>query len=462
MARAARLNTAAAAAAAALLAVACSGGAAEPAADMSLRPDSTIGTAPASDTADQPTVAAASDDTTGSQNADTGAAASDEQPHPDPALQPPTVTVTDGPVAMVQSRDDAGEDGLFTMSFAVSDPDAVCGLSLIGADGTSALQETRALDETGAERDIEVAFAVEAGNMPIYVRLGCASGDSAETVIGPGVMIVDAEEPSSAAVAKKYENRSPDSVFPASDAWYFDHDEIRAAFPDCPPAARWQMPAWFVEWAEIPDALYAGWDTEATVLRDGNRVATGWWTDENLAARWDPAPTAAEARQSGVIGQSGGFSFWGTSGVYVAPPDWYYSPWDAPDAPPDPLFERLVDEGYTGHNIAPFRWVRDTGIVPHRQQAGFDEYDTGLLLFRWMRYRYQLPPVDREPTAWAMRTLLEARGPECVAVQMLWACDLSDPMTHPYLSSPHMRNDEHGSRLGLALWSIVCGEGPRS
>ena len=449
----------AATATAVLLAAACSSETAGNApAATSPSVATTVGTTPALATAAQPDTSEAG----GADDAAAEAAPTTAAPaQPDPSVEPPAVTVTDAPVALVQGRDDSGEDGLFTMSFAVSDPDAVCGLSLIGADGTSAVHETRVFDETGAERDIEVAFAVEAGNMPIYVRLGCASGDSAEMVIGPGVMIVDAEELASAAAAKKYENRSPDSVFPAADAWYFDHDEIRAAFPDCPRAGSWQMPAWFVEWAEIPDALYAGWDTEATVLRDGNRVATGWWTDENLAARWDPAPTAAEARASGVMGRSGGFSFWGTSGVYVAPPEWWYSPWNAPDAPPDPLFWRLVDNGYTGHNVQAVIWARDTGIIPHRQMD-FDEYETAGLLFSWMHYRYQREPVDREPTAWAMRTLLEARDIECVAVQMLWACDLSDPMSHPYLESPHMRNDEHASRLGLALWSIVCGEGPRS
>lgn len=440
----------AATATAALLAAACSS---ETAGNAPAATSPSVATAARPDT----TEAGGVDDTAAEAASTTAAPA-----QPDPSVEPPAVTVTDAPVAVVQGRDDAGEDGLFTMSFAVSDPDAVCGLSLIGADGTSAVHEMRLFEETGAERDIEVAFAVEAGNRPIYVRLGCASGDSAETVIGPGVMIVDAEESASAAVAKKYENRSPDSVFPAADAWYFDHDEIRAAFPDCPPAARWQMPEWFVEWAEIPDALYAGWDSERTVLADGNVAATGWWTDENLAAFWDPAPTAAEARASGVFGAWGGFSFWGYSGVFVAVPDWHYAPWDAPDAPPDPLFWRLVDDGYTGHNVQPVKWVRDTGIIPHRRMADFDTYETAGLLFSWMHYRYQRPPLDREPTAWAMRTLLEARDIECVAVQMLWACDLSDPMSHPYLESPHMRNDEHASRLGLALWSIVCGEGPRS
>ena len=32
-----------------------------------------------------------------------------------------------------------------------------------------------------------------------------------------------------------YQNRHPDSVFPADDDHYFDHDEVRALFPECQP-----------------------------------------------------------------------------------------------------------------------------------------------------------------------------------------------------------------------------------
>lgn len=387
---------------------------------------------------------------------------------PDVTVDPPSVTVTNGPFGVVTGRDDAGEGGVFQVSFTVSDADAVCGFALIDADGASAIHETRVFDESGTDRDIEIAYSVAAGNLPLAMRLGCAVGNSVETVVSLAVEIIgtddlEAEAPETGTGTsetgepeKNYENRSANSQFPESDGFYFDHDEIRAAFSDCAPSFT---PDWFSEWAAVIDDLYAGWDTEATVLSDGSRVATGWWTDENLAARWTPAPTADEAKQTGVIGQYGGFSLWGTGSVDVRPPSWWLFPW--PDYMIE-LYDRLAVYGYNAKDAAAWHWVTDTGITPHHRMPDYEYSETRSLLFWWMMYRYQMPPINKEPTAWAMRTLLEARDGNCVANAMLWGCDLDDPMSHPYFDSPHMRNDDKASRLGLALWSVACGEGPRS
>ena len=110
-----------------------------------------------------------------------------------------------------------------------------------------------------------------------------------------------AEEPEDAAeetetAEPNYEGRSPDSVFPSRA--YFDHDAIRALFPECAPPPP--VPQWMVDHFARWDPIYAGWDTDSQRL-SGLQIASGWWTDEQLAVwRPDSGITAASARRDGT------------------------------------------------------------------------------------------------------------------------------------------------------------------
>ena len=132
------------------------------------------------------------------------------------------------------------------------------------------------------------------------------------------------------------------------------------------------------------------------------------------------------------------------------------------------LYLRLEDTvGYVNGWITPDQYERS---VAHMGNLAVMIADDGLpgtkpnlpsvrmhlenLLWDWVDARYNFPPADREPTAWAMRTLLEARDSYCVVREMRSHCESGD-----FHASPHMRHpSQGGSRLGSVLWSTVCPE----
>ena len=140
--------------------------------------------------------------------------------------------------------------------------------------------------------------------------------------------------------------------------------------------------------------------------------------------------------------------------------DWYVSPQkvEYDDGTPyyylRELYLRL--EGSVGYVSAGWdykaKWVRDDGlptISPNPTKVRLAK-----LLWDWMDARYNFVPVDREPTAWAMRTLLEARSSNCIGFRMKAHCRSGD-----FHNSPHMRHpSQGGSRLGAVLWSTICPE----
>ena len=381
----------------------------------------------------------------------------------------PEITVTSGPTGTTTGRDEHGEGGVFRVDWDVDPAEADCSFSLNDVDGNSVVHDVTGVTGAGeTARTLEVLYSVTLDGLPIMVTLTCRTDDGAGTVVGlpvqivePGEETTDAEaetESEPKAVTKNYENRSADSVLPATDDFYFDHDEIRALFPECPPG-KWSSAAaeeWFYGFVGMLHALYDGWDTEVVSGRNGKQVVTGWWTDENLAARWIPAPLAAEAKKQVHINPAGDLNIWGGSTNAVSFPEWHLFPWrQGDDGFMLNLHDRLEPDDYEWERTPAFLWARDEGIQPHRAPPA--NVETAALIADWMVYRYQESPVTREPTPWAMRTLLEARDIECVSDEMKAICSAEE-----LPESAHLRNDSGSSPLGRALWSIICGKGPRN
>ena len=105
-----------------------------------------------------------------------------------------------------------------------------------------------------------------------------------------------------------YQNRSENSVFPATDEYYFDHDEVAALFDQCRTGGRPPAPAsadypppihmvgrvddvdgdgwvsendWLNQGLDFWESVFENWDTEIHDI-GGKVVASGWWTSEQL------------------------------------------------------------------------------------------------------------------------------------------------------------------------------------
>ncbi len=283
-----------------------------------------------------------------------------------------------------------------------------------------------------------------------------------------------------------YQNRSENSVIPATDAHYFDHNEIRALFGDCPLGKR--LPTNELEpihmvgkvedldgdgWVSVNDWLNTGldfwesvfenWDTDTHNI-NGKEVASGWWTNKQLRMYFpDGGVTADSARQAAfynntvdllwIGGESSVNIDWVTGPLkYIVDGRAYYAH--------SSLYRRLESTvGFVSEHPgseAPWdiraRWIADDGLLGHDPNP--PRVVSAELLWDWMDTRHSFVPVDKEPTAWAMRTLLEARDSECVAGKTREHCESGD-----FHSSPHMRHpNQGGSRLGAVLWSAVCPE----
>ena len=293
-----------------------------------------------------------------------------------------------------------------------------------------------------------------------------------------------------------YQNRSENSVFPADDRHYFDHDEVAALFPECreggrPPQGRWDYGPpnnitvivddvngdghigrddWLEMGLDFWESVFENWDTEVHEVGGpgGKGVASGWWTTAQLQMYIPNGEvTPQKARAEAFYGDnSNNVNLlwlyqdqenylnlnWTTSPVRYIGGDGethYVHP---------NLYQRLEDAvGWFSEepdNVANWsirsRHIRDDGI------SGSDQNPRNVqiqyLLWEWMDTRYRFVPVDKEPTAWAMRTLLEARSSNCVAARMNAHCRSGD-----FHTSPHMRHpSQGGSRLGAVLWSAIC------
>lgn len=477
MTRIARLT--AATAAVALLASACSGGIVE--APVATQPADEAST-PSSSSAGTTT---ATTESTAAETAAPEPAAVESTTTTEPAAEPgPTVTITDGPLGVTSGRDEHGEGGVMRAAWNVTPAEATCDYSLNDTNGNSALHQAVAANLTsgGSERSLEVLYAVTVDGLPLTLTISCRTDDGAATVIGETVAIVDpdgqagetdegdgteddeteATEPEAEPV-KNYEHRSPNSVFPANDTYYFDHDEIAALFPECAPfPTSPEVREWLDDMYAHWDAAYAGWDTESVVL-GGHKIAAGWWTTEQIRMRHPySALTGESVRRDASYDSDNDYLYLYsdsetsdlTSSPYVQVPqkvsDDSYSFED--------LYRRLELSGF--HSVygdpanarAHALLMPDTGIANDGPNP--EGTDVGLMMAGWMVYRLSEMPTTREPTAWAMRTLLEARSHRCIAPKMRAICESGEQPESAHLRHPA----QGGSRLGAALWSIVCPE----
>ncbi|WP_419933197.1 hypothetical protein [Candidatus Poriferisodalis sp.] len=377
----------------------------------------------------------------------------------------PVVTVTHGPTGVTNGRDEHGEGGSFRVTWNVTPADASCGFSLQDAEGESVIHEILTHEGAGqVARDLEVLYSAQAGRLPITLSIACRDDDSPQTVLELPVEIVEPEpEPEPAAVIKNYENRSADSKLPANDLYFFDHDEIRALFPECGPfPTSPEVQVWLDDFLGFWDRVYANWDAEVQIV-DGARLASGWWSTEQIRL-WLPESTitAESARANAVYDKTLNYVYLWTrderTGSFA--PNYSYYPHLRSDGQYafGNLYRRLALAGYSSTDLSQatvsegLRLVRDEGIsAPGPNPASVE---VGQMLAEWMLTRYRLPPTTREPTAWAMLSLLEVRDGNCVASSMRAICESGEPHTSAHLRHP----SQGGSRLGTALWSIVCPE----
>lgn len=360
----------------------------------------------------------------------------DTQPEPVVTTQPPddspSSLETESDVAETAAEGDASGSG--TVYEADEDPD-----SSADTGSASDTAESEEDEGTGGESETEA--------------------EGSETQQGG----TDAAESEAAPAIKNYKNRSTDSVLPASDIFYFDHDEIAALFPECgpfptSPEARDWLDNIFNFW----DRVYANWDTE-THNAGGVRLASGWWTTEQIRMRYPHSTiTAAEAKANAFYSRSLDFPFlWEPYRHDLTNTEGYiFYPHKSDDGYvffPN-LYARAAVAGYSSTDAAPateeelLRLFRDNGIAhpgPNPPSA-----DVGQMLAEWTVYRYSLPPTTREPTAWAMVTLLETRDSNCFVPKMRAICESGEQQESRHLRHP----SQGGSRLGAALWSIVCPE----
>lgn len=273
------------------------------------------------------------------------------------------------------------------------------------------------------------------------------------------------DTPEAVEVAQPYwKYRSVGTAFP--DSAFYDHNQIKALFPHCPPQEGRSF-GWVDDVFAYWDETYARWDTESQLVEgsDGRsyRIATGWWTDEQLEMfRPGDGITAASARQhAGYWADANYLTLWPAGGVPsgVGIAERYVAFWPRQSADGrytfENLYRRLESIGYRDTDddrptaLETLAVVRDDGVSGNGPNpAGIS---VGHMLAEWMITRYQFPPTTREPAAWAMRTLLTEREALCVAEAMTAVCNgqVEEPLS-PVLDRDH--------RFGRVLWSLVCPE----
>lgn len=452
-------------------------------------------------------------------------AAMEEQPREDPdaeepetthTTEPPPVTEAPAPTTTTTTTTEPPDPGpqitwwytprlyetQLSASWQVSpadedaDPEEVnCRFELLNADGEVIGEGTADLHETnpagrGMKAEYDPGTAEDLGDVKITCRLKGA-GDSVSEYKVQRV---------------NYQGRHPDSVFPADDEHYFDHDEVAALFSQCRSYGRPDLRTngalpYYVDfevvdqngddWITTNDwhdmrldywsEAYANWDADKRENATGHEFATGYWTDEQLRLVFPNSGLVAKDAPKAL-------SFDERSGVLTVNPGWTNRDFSADISwgvfPEKFAYVEADDDGYAYTYVMKDLYLRleDTvGYVngwvtpdqyessaPHLGAVAAIITDDGLpgtrpnpvrmrpenLLWDWMDARYNFPPSDREPSAWAMRTLLEARDSYCVVREMRVHCESGD-----FHISPHMRHpSQGGSRLGSVLWSTVCPE----
>ena len=380
---------------------------------------------------------------------------------------------------------------VLSAAWDVTPDDLVCSYDLLDADGsiigtgvTQISQASRTGAAGSAGRAIQVDYDPAAGEDPGTVAIRCGRGEEDQ---------VGSEYPVHRVV---YQNRHPDSVLPASDEYYFDHDEIKVLFPECRAPRNPYLPRppifasiehdgkiiskdlWRGMALDFWEETFENWDTEIYEIEAfvpgtdetfEKQVASGWWTTAQLRMYHpDSTMTADSARLEAAYDEDIELlvlvSFSRPAKELTVNSDWMVAPikgWH--DGRTyyylKDLYHRLSgavdyvsESGSSASQNEIARWVRDDGLPGDGPNPL--EVRPQYLLWDWTDSRYSFMPIDREPTAWAMRTLLEARDSACVADQMRDHCESGE-----FHASPHMRNTSHGgTRLGAVLWSTVCPE----
>lgn len=416
------------------------------------------------------------------------------------AVPPPTTAAPDDPAPVTteaQPDTDAEKpqvtiwstprlfDSTLSASWQVTPAEATCTYDLLNASGDvigTGVADTAGSDERGRGMKVEYdpGTSDALGTVAIQCTHQGATSDPAEFQIH----------------RITYQNRSENSVFPATDEHYFDHDEVAAMFPECraggrpPQSVSYTYPPprhmvgkvddidgdgeftyndWLSQGLDFWESVFENWDTEAHDI-NGKTVASGWWTAEQLRMYYPSGSiTPQSARQEAYYSDSADILWLEAADSYNAAANVNYDWTVAPEKVKDDdgatyyylrdLYLRLEDSvGYVsaGDEIAGWddeaKAVRDDGLpgnVPNPRGVR-----SAKLLWDWVDARYKFVPVDREPTAWAMRTLLEARSSNCIGSRMNAHCRSGD-----FHNSPHMRHpSQGGSRLGAVLWSTICPE----
>ena len=377
----------------------------------------------------------------------------------DTAAEPPTVTEETSPVTSgtpttteAATRDTAPADTTdITVETTDTTTEPVAEESATDTTHAEVPEEDAETDDSTPDETGEVDTAV-AGEV-VDDDAADDSEDTDETATEEADETADETE----TIEATYERRSPDSVFP--DRAYFDHDAIRVLFPECAPPP--QIPQWMVYHFERWDSIYAGWDTDSQRL-SGLQIASGWWTDEQLSV-WlpDSGINAASARRDGTYSRElDTVLLWPAGPAPESKVEGYYYPYKFADGDVElpSLYARAESRGYVDTHEQNSTTeelllnIRDDGMPGNTPNP--PNLNIGFLLWEWAIFRAQEPPTIGEPAAYAVRTLLQARTPDCVVEHMLALCSSGDTPTSPLL----YRSD----RFGRVLWSLICPEGPSS
>lgn len=476
MKRTALRTRAACAAIAAALAVAACGVDTEPAADT--EPDqaaTTVGVLPPTTTAgpSAPVTTAVPPPTTA---APSEPAPATTEAQPDTHVEPPQITVWSAPRL---------HDTTLSASWQVTPVEATCTYDLRNSQGD--LIGTGVADTAGNDagsRGMRAEYDPDTTEALTTVAIQCAHLGATSDIAEHQVHRVT------------YQNRSENSVFPATDEYYFDHDEIAALFNDCRSGGRPPQSASYVypppshmigkvddvdgdgeftenDWLEMGldfwETVFNNWDTETHDV-NGKVVASGWWTTEQLRMYYPSGTITPQSVRQEAYYNNGADLLWLEAAASYNKEanvngDWWVGPsrgkfddgttyYYLKD-----LYLRLEDSvGFISEPGAVAGWTTEAKLVRDDGIAGDAANPRGvrakLLLWDWVDARYSYVPVDKEPTAWAMRTLLEARSANCVAARMNAHCRSGE-----FHTSPHMRHpSQGGSRLGSVLWSAICPE----
>lgn len=208
----------------------------------------------------------------------------------------------------------------------------------------------------------------------------------------------------------------------------------------CPPEV---WPSWLTGYLDDWVEIYAGWDSAAVDI-DGTRIASGWWTDEQLA-QWIPngSVTAESAHRDARYDTTLNLvSLW---------PQGHSVPLHPMETPRQlPTLQAAME--HRGYNVESGSLAEMLAATLHGVNGDTEwpsDLSKGKLLTSWMRWRYQQPPTTAEPVAWALRSLFEARESGCAAEALIEMCASGE-------TPPPMLTQRHP--IGRVLRSLACAE----